>query len=28
MFPSLSHNYEVGDMYHVLINKNVDEANQ
>lgn len=26
-FPSLSHNYEVGDMYHVLINKNVDEAN-
>ena len=27
VFPSLSHNYEVGDMYHVLINKTVDEAN-
>ena len=24
--PSLSHNYEVGDVYHVIINKTVDEA--
>ena len=27
VFPSLSHNYEVGEMYHILINKTVDEAN-
>ena len=27
VFPSLSHNYEVGDMYHVLINNNTDETN-
>ena len=27
VFPSLSYNYEAGDVYHVLINKTVDESN-